>query len=1182
MKVKMIKYLHKALGLFASVAILLLTACSAFTGSHNNTKEYASIRICVNDIERAVLPYIEKEDFSSLKLVWTDSDNNTYTKQWVPDESLNQSAYQVMNNDIFTLPIGTYTFVLTAMELYGAIYKARLENQVVTADSTLNFNLELSALAQASTSNRGSIDLKINYPLENVKKILITRYNTLDENNYKMSSGTEVLAMSYISGEISLQQTLEAGSYIFEFLFYGGESYDKADVLLGKWIEYVYISFSRTSKAEISIDSLDNIYTITYNNAEEAAFSTMPLYFTSRSNITLPEIEKEGYNFEGWYTSTDGGQTLSNTPVSGWNAGERTESITLYAKWSRIRNTVSYYTNLFSDDVDEAYGSPVEIMYGDTITAPAAPTKEGYNFVYWTKAGTAGTAFDFDNTVITCNTVLYAVWSYDVSFNANGGTGTMEAEPIYSCKDWRSLPNLPANTFEREGYSFLGWADSAEKTQVDYADGYAVNSSENWEDNAITLYAVWHDDSNGYVINFDSNGGSILNAQIVAPGQKAVEPEEPENNSHSFVGWFTSEDEGASLSESPYDFENTEVTSNLTLYAKWIKTTYYVSENGDDTAGDGSEVNPYASITSALNSIKTKGNGNFAFQIKVSGEIKENILIGTDFTSDNAASLLLCGITGCNSDILNGDKNGSVLTITTTVPVTLQDITITNGEITEVNKGAGITIFNSHATVYIGRNAIITNNKNNYSGKSCSGGVLVRSGNLYIEEAAKITQNESRCSGGGLCIHEESGRVIMNGGEISYNVSYTSDNINYYGGGGVFIDDNSTFIMNGGSISNNRANGNGGGVFVSSNAYFTITGGEICNNTAAINGAGIYNKAGYAIGNISKTRIEGGVIRGNIAAANGGGIYNYENANLFMSGGTICNNTAAKNGGAVYNLNNGKFHMSGSAYIPAGEDQKNLVYLVSDNNRSYISIDGELGPAEQNSDWSIPIATITPKTYDASKHVLRAENDLAIQDFIDLFVITPYKGVDILITPDINKPTYACLNIPVYNIAYRDKGNRGFSGSFTTNPDSTYTLALEEELPVPTKEGYIFNGWYTSVDCTGNAVTSFEELIGDVNLYAWWLQPVINITINSGDISISQSENENTITLTAANGFTDYTWLVDGSDAIEVISGSSISEDGKSFTFNKESLLEDYLYLVRLVANNAYGVPCSTSITIQK
>jgi uncharacterized repeat protein (TIGR02543 family) len=78
---------------------------------------------------------------------------------------------------------------------------------------------------------------------------------------------------------------------------------------------------------------------------------------------------------------------------------------------------------------------------------------------------------------------LYAQWTaltYTVTFNANGGTGTMTPET-------GSAPAaLTANAFTRAGYSFAGWTTAANGSGTAYADkaSYLFNAS-------VTLYAQW-------------------------------------------------------------------------------------------------------------------------------------------------------------------------------------------------------------------------------------------------------------------------------------------------------------------------------------------------------------------------------------------------------------------------------------------------------------------------------------------------------------------------------------------------------------------------------------------------------------------------------------------------------------------------------------------------------------------
>ena len=84
---------------------------------------------------------------------------------------------------------------------------------------------------------------------------------------------------------------------------------------------------------------------------------------------------------------------------------------------------------------------------------------------------------------------LYAVWeksTYEVSFDGNGASGSKKLENLAYGKDDR----LPANTFQRAGYTFIGWSEDPDAIKPKYTDGQTVNTlcdaGQTYE-----LYAIW-------------------------------------------------------------------------------------------------------------------------------------------------------------------------------------------------------------------------------------------------------------------------------------------------------------------------------------------------------------------------------------------------------------------------------------------------------------------------------------------------------------------------------------------------------------------------------------------------------------------------------------------------------------------------------------------------------------------
>lgn len=88
-----------------------------------------------------------------------------------------------------------------------------------------------------------------------------------------------------------------------------------------------------------------------------------------------------------------------------------------------------------------------------------------------------------------------------------------------------------------------------------------------------------------------------------------------------------------------------------------------------------------------------------------------------------------------------------------------------------------------------------------------------------------------------------------------------------------------------------------------------------------------------------------------------------------------------------------------------------------------------------------------------------------------------------------------------FDIIYRDIGDLDFSGIMPTGYPTTHAYDGETELPIPTKDGYSFEGWYLDKYCSITEVDSLEmyEYTSDITLYALWSQ---NQSSGEGDTII--------------------------------------------------------------------------------
>lgn len=76
-----------------------------------------------------------------------------------------------------------------------------------------------------------------------------------------------------------------------------------------------------------------------------------------------------------------------------------------------------------------------------------------------------------------------------------------------------------------------------------------------------------------FVVTFDTDEGSAIAPVTVAEGGKVKQPEDPTKEGLIFGGWWTKTNKGNFKSK--YVFSK-QVTSDLTLYARWYTTKYYM------------------------------------------------------------------------------------------------------------------------------------------------------------------------------------------------------------------------------------------------------------------------------------------------------------------------------------------------------------------------------------------------------------------------------------------------------------------------------------------------------------------------------------------------------------------------------------------------------------------------------
>ena len=123
----------------------------------------------------------------------------------------------------------------------------------------------------------------------------------------------------------------------------------------------------------------------------------------------------------------------------------------------------------------------VHSLYGGKLTDITTVTSSGQSMTLYFYSDKTKNYPGLDLTVTL-------VVTYTVSFNANGGTGDAMATQTYT---YDAALALSPNTYERTGYTFAGWATTADG-EVVYADGEIVSNLASTPDAKVLTSSMRH------------------------------------------------------------------------------------------------------------------------------------------------------------------------------------------------------------------------------------------------------------------------------------------------------------------------------------------------------------------------------------------------------------------------------------------------------------------------------------------------------------------------------------------------------------------------------------------------------------------------------------------------------------------------------------------------------------------
>ena len=326
-----------------------------------------------------------------------------------------------------------------------------------------------------------------------------------------------------------------------------------------------------------------DLYTISYDLADGVNSPENPTSYTIESGlITLKDPTREGYTFAGWYNgeqliTTIDSNALENISLTAkWTVnsykltfdvdGILTEKTFEYGQsvraienptkvghtftgWSKelpvkmpandlyVSATwrVNSYTITFNVD-----GNLTEktFKYGETVVAIENPTKEGHTFAGWSE--------ELPETMPANDITVEAIWtvnSYKITFDVEG---------IITEKTFKYGESVVAiENPTKEGHTFAGWSEELPVKMPA---------------NDITVEAIWT--VNSYKLTFDVDGN--LTEKTFKYGESVTAIENPTKVGHTFAGWSK---------ELPVKMPANDITVEATWTVNSYKLTFDVDGN---------------------------------------------------------------------------------------------------------------------------------------------------------------------------------------------------------------------------------------------------------------------------------------------------------------------------------------------------------------------------------------------------------------------------------------------------------------------------------------------------------------------------------------------------------------------------------------------------------------------------
>jgi len=207
-------------------------------------------------------------------------------------------------------------------------------------------------------------------------------------------------------------------------------------------------------------------------------------------------------------------------------------------------------------------------------------------------------------------------------------------------------------------------------------------------------------------------------------------------------------DNGTYYLESYATLTNYEQSPITKIHFKVIDNIIYISEDGDDSIGDGSIQLPWATLNAAMADIELRNLTNTTINLYVDGTIDGNVLVN----AVNTKGINICQKPDSRPAVIRGQATDSTVKITTTVPVSFKNIKITGGN--AIN-GGGIYA-ETGTKVNLETGTVITENQ----ASSAGGGIYLNGPYTKLTIAGCVTVYGNTTNGNSSNVYLKDGQTI--------------------------------------------------------------------------------------------------------------------------------------------------------------------------------------------------------------------------------------------------------------------------------------------------------------------------------------------------------------------------------------------------------------------------------------